>query len=250
MTSLKKFVLLAVLGGMATLLTVRSITTLVRVRAQNAGGPPTVSAQPAKPTNASTASAAKPTKVTYVPIPAGDYRMDVAHTVIGFSIMHNELALVRGRFKDFSGTIKYDDKDVTKSSVEFTAKVTSIDTGHEGRDRHLRTADFFEVEKFPEMTFKSTSVERKGKSYIMDGVLTLKGVTKPVSLPFTLTGAIKDGRGNTRIGVAAQTKIDRRDFGITWGSPLPTGGFNLGHDVMIDLHLEALQPPPAAKPAN
>ena len=190
----------------------------------------------------------KPAKPAYLPIPAGDYRMDVAHSVIGFAILHNELALVRGRFKDFTGTIHYDDKDVTKSSVEFTAKVTSIDTGVEGRDRHLRTADFFEVEKFPEMTFKSTRVERKGKSLLLYGDLTIKGVTRPVTLPFTLTGAIKDGRGNTRIGIAAQTKIDRRDFGITWGHALAAGGFDVAHDVTIDLQLEALQPAP--KPAG
>jgi polyisoprenoid-binding protein YceI len=193
-------------------------------------------------------NAAKPAKPAYLPIPAGDYRMDVAHSVIGFAILHNELALVKGRFKDFTGTIHYDDKDITKSSVEFNAKVTSIDTGVEGRDRHLRTADFFEVEKFPEMTFKSTKVERKGKSLLLYGDLTIKGVTKPVTLPFTLTGAIKDGRGNTRIGIAAQTKVDRRDFGITWGHALAGGGFDVAHDVMIDLQLEALQPAP--KPAG
>lgn len=194
---------------------------------------------------------AKPTKPTYLPIPAGDYRMDVAHSTIGFSIRHNELALVSGRFKDFSGTIKYDDKDVTKSSVDFKAKVESIDTGVEGRDKHLRTADFFEVEKFPEMTFKSTRVERKDKNLFLHGDLTLKGVTKPVTLPFTLTGAIKDGRGNTRIGIAAQTKIDRRDFGITWGRALPGGGFDLAHEVLIDLQLEAIlpAPKPAASPS-
>ncbi|MGQ0761000.1 MAG: YceI family protein [Acidobacteriota bacterium] len=192
-------------------------------------------------------TAAKPTKPTYLPIPGGDYRMDVAHSTIGFSIRHNELALVSGRFKDFTGTISYDDKDATKSSVEFKAKVESIDTGVEARDRHLRTADFFEVEKFPEMTFKSTRVERKGKNLLLHGDLTLKGITKPVTLPFTLTGAIKDGRGNTRIGIAAQTKIDRRDFGITWGRALPGGGFDVAHDVMIDLQLEAIQPAP--KPA-
>jgi polyisoprenoid-binding protein YceI len=247
MTSLKKLVLLAALGCMAMLLTVRSITTLERVKAQNAGSSTT--APPARPQNSNSSAPAKPTKVSYLPIPAGDYRLDVAHSDIGFSILHNELALVRGRFKDFTGTIKYSDTDVTKSSVEFTAKVTSIDTGHEGRDRHLRTADFFEVEKFPEMTFKSTRVERKGKSYVLHGDLTLKGVTKPVALPFTMTGAIKDGRGNTRIGIAAQTKIDRRDFGITWGSPLPTGGVNVANEVLIDLQLEAMQPPPP-KPAN
>lgn len=191
---------------------------------------------------------AKPAKVNYLPIPDGDYKIDQAHTVIGFSIRHNEISLVSGRFKDFSGAIHYDAKDVTKSSVEFTAKVTSIDTGVEGRDKHLRSADFFEVEKYPEMTFKSTSIARKGKAYILTGELTLKGVTKQISLPFTITGAIKDGRGNTRMGIAAQTTIDRRDYGITWGHGLPGGGFDVAHNVTIDLQLEALQPPP--KPAG
>jgi polyisoprenoid-binding protein YceI len=193
--------------------------------------------------------AAKPTKVSYLPVPAGDYSIDRNHSIIGFTIKHNELTLVAGRFKDFTGTIHFDDKDASKSSVEFKAKVESIDTGVEARDKHLRTADFFEVAKYPEMTFKTTKVERKGKQgYILTGDLTLKGVTKQVVLPFTITGAIKDGRGNTRIGIAAQTKIDRRDYGIVWGHALPGGGFDVAHDVTIDLHLEALQPAP--KPAG
>jgi len=137
---------------------------------------------------------------------------------------------------------------MTKSSVEFTARIESIDTGVEGRDKHLRTPDFFDAAQFPEMTFKSARVEQKGKSYVLHGDLTIKGVTKQVGLPFTLTGAIKDGRGNTRIGIAAQTKIDRRDFGITWGHALPGGGFDVAHDVLIDLQMEAFQPAP--KPAN
>ena len=201
--------------------------------------------------NAETAQdskAAKPVKVSYVPIPAGEYTIDRNHSIIGFTIKHNELTLVGGRFKDFTGKIHYDDKDPSKSSVEFNAKVESIDTGVEGRDRHLRTADFFEVAKYPEMTFKSTKVERKGKAYVLTGDLTLKGVTRQVMLPFTITGAIKDGRGNTRIGIAAQTKLDRRDYGITWGHALPGGGFDVAHDVTIDLHLEAQQPAP--KPAS
>ena len=192
--------------------------------------------------------AAKPAKVSYIPIPAGDYNIDRSHTVIGFSIRHNEITLVSGRFKDFTGMIHYDPKDVTKSSVEFKAKVESIDTGVEARDKHLRTADFFEVEKYPEMTFKSTSVVRKGKGYILNGDLTLKGATKQISLPFTITGAIKDARGNTRMGIAAQTTIDRRDYGITWGHALPGGGFDVAHDVTINLQLEAIQPAP--KPAG
>jgi polyisoprenoid-binding protein YceI len=228
---MRKFVLIAALAGLALLAIVHRAVNIREAKAQ-----------------AQANTAAKPAKVNYLPIPGGDYRMDVAHSVIGFSIRHNELALVRGRFKDFSGTIHFDDKDMTKSSVEFKAKVESIDTGVEARDRHLRTGDFFDVAKFPEMIFQSTRVERKGKSYFLHGDLTIKGVTKPVTLPFTITGAIKDGRGNTRIGISAQTKVDRRDFGITWGHALAGGGFDVAHDVMIELQLEALQPPP--KPAG
>src|SRR3712207_717493 len=173
------------------------------------------------------------TKVAYVPIPAGEYKIDPAHSVIGFAVRHMEIAWVEGRFKDFEGTIRYDDKDVTKSSVEFTAKVTSIDTGVEGRDKHLRTADFFEVEKYPTMTFKSTRVERKGKDgYVLHGDLTLKGVTKPVQLPFTVAGAVKDQRGNTRFGVEASTKINRRDFQINYGNAF-AGGLDIGNEATV-----------------
>ncbi|MEO8436415.1 MAG: YceI family protein [Pyrinomonadaceae bacterium] len=190
----------------------------------------------------------KPVKVSYVAIPGGEYKMDTAHSTIGFSIRHNEINWVSGRFKDFAGMIRHDDKDVTKSSVEFTAKVESIDTGVTARDNHLRTADFFEVAKFPEMTFKSTRIERKGKDrYVLHGDLTLKGVTKPVAIPFTIVGAIKDGRGNTRFGVEGNTTIDRRDYGITWGHALAAGGFDVGNDVTISLHLEVMKPAP--KPA-
>ncbi|HEX8474924.1 MAG TPA: YceI family protein [Pyrinomonadaceae bacterium] len=188
-------------------------------------------------------------KVSYVPVPGGDYKIDAAHSTIGFAIRHYEINWVSGRFKDFSGTIHYNEQDVTKSSVEFTAKVESIDTGVAPRDNHLRTADFFEVAKYPEMTFKSTRVERKGKDrYVLHGDFTLKGVTKQVALPFTVTGAIKDPRGNTRFGISAQTKIDRRDYGITWGKALEGGGLDLGNEVTIDLQLEAVKPAP--KPAG
>jgi polyisoprenoid-binding protein YceI len=227
MRRFNKFALIAGLAGLTMLPLVRNASNMPEANA------------------AQDKAAVKP---AYLPIPGGDYRIDVAHSVIGFSILHNELALVKGRFKDFTGTIHLDDKDMTKSSVEFTAKVESIDTGVEARDKHLRTADFFDAAQFAEMTFKSTRVEQKGKSYALYGDLTIKGVTKPVTLPFTLTGAIKDPRGNTRIGVAAQTKIDRRDFGITWGHALATGGFDVAHEVLIDLQMEALQPAP--KPAG
>ena len=189
------------------------------------------------------------TKVAYAPIPAGEYKVDPAHSTIGFAVRHYEINWVDGRFKDFEGTIRYDDKDVTKSSVEFIAKATSIDTGVEARDKHLRTADFFEVEKYPTLSFKSTRVERKGNdSYVLHGDLTMKGVTKPVQLPFRVAGAIKDPRGSTRFGVEAQTKVNRRDFGINFGGPMAGGGLSIGDEVNITLNLEVVQPAP--KPAG
>ena len=186
-------------------------------------------------------------QVAFEPIPTGDYRVDTGHSVIGFSIKHFELSFVRGRFKEFTSTIHYDAADVTKSTVEFTAKVESIDTGVAGRDNHLRTADFFDVAKFPEMTFKSTKVEKKGNGYTMHGDLTLKGVMKQISFPFNVSGAIKDNRGNVRFGVAAETKINRRDYGITWGAKMANGGLNVADEVIIDLQLEAVK---AAAPAT
>ena len=192
---------------------------------------------------------AQATKVNYVPITGGEYKIDPAHSIIGFAIRHYEINWVEGRFKDFNGVIRFDESDVTKSTVEFTAKVESIDTGVAQRDQHLRTADFFDVAKFPEMTFKSTKVERKGKdSYVLTGDFTLKGVTKQVAIPFTITGAIKDSRGSMRFGIEAQTKINRQDYGITWGKPMEGGGLDVGNEVTIKFHLEALKaaPKPAA----
>ncbi|MFL6253816.1 MAG: YceI family protein [Pyrinomonadaceae bacterium] len=192
---------------------------------------------------------AREAKVAYAPIPAGDYKIDPAHSIIGFAVRHLEINWVEGRFKDFEGTIHYDDKDVSKSTVEFSAKVESIDTGVAPRDKHLRTADFFEVEKYPTLSFKSTRVERKGKdAYVLNGDLTMKGVTKPVQLPFKITGAVKDPWGNTRFGIEAQTRINRRDFGINYGTAFAGGGLDVGNEITINLQLEALQPAP--KPAG
>ncbi|HKO43759.1 MAG TPA: YceI family protein [Pyrinomonadaceae bacterium] len=188
---------------------------------------------------------AQTTQVKFAPIPAGEYRIDTAHSVIAFAIKHNEIALVRGRFREFSGKINYNDTDITKSSVEVTAKVESINTGVDRRDAHLRTADFFDAATYPELTFKSTHVEKKGNNqYVLHGDLTLRGITKPVAIPFTIAGAIKDGQGNTRFGVAGQTTINRRDFGFTWGKTMENGGLDVGNEVMIDLQLEAVKPAP------
>ncbi len=169
----------------------------------------------------------------------GSYDIDPKHSHIGFRVVHMGLAEVPGAFRDFSGSIVYDGKDVSKSAVNFTAKITSVDTGVAPRDNHLRNADFFEVEKYPEMTFKSTKVEKKGDKWEVTGDFTLKGVTKQITIPFTINGMIKDQKGNVKMGVSAQTAINRQDYGVKYGNKLPDGTLALSDTVKIDLQLEA-----------
>jgi len=169
----------------------------------------------------------------------GSYEIDAKHSYIGFRVTHMGLAEVPGAFRDFSGTINYDAKDIAKSSVNFTAKVTSVDTGVAPRDTHLRSKDFFEVETFPDMSFKSTKVEKKDANWLVTGDFTLKGVTKQVTIPFTVNGVIKDGQGNTKMGISASTTINRQDYGVKYGNKLPDGTLALSDMVKIDLQLEA-----------
>ena len=168
----------------------------------------------------------------------GSYSLDANHSYIGFRIMHMGLAEVPGRFKDLSGTINYDGADMTKYSVNFTAKVTSVDTGVERRDNHLRNKDFFEVETYPEMSFKSTKIEKKGANLLVTGDFTLKGVTKQVTIPFTINGMNKDDKG-VKMGISALTTINRQDYNVKWGNKLPNGTLALSDTVKIDLQLEA-----------
>jgi polyisoprenoid-binding protein YceI len=179
---------------------------------------------------------------------SGAYNFDKAHSSIGFRVKHMGLVDVPGYFRDFTGTVNYDAKDVTKSSVQFTAKMTSVDTGVAARDNHLRTKDFFEVETYPEMTFKSTKIEKKGKGWMMTGDLTMKGVTKSISFPFNVVGFVKDARsGAIRMGATAETVINRRDFGVNYGGNLPNGSPMLSDNITVVLNIEANLP--AAKPA-
>lgn len=171
---------------------------------------------------------------------SGAYSFDKAHSFIGFKVRHMGLIEVPGFFRDFTGEVNYDAKDVTKSTVTFTAKMTSVDTGVAGRDAHLRRADFFEVDKFPEMTFKSTSVSKKGKTWIVNGDLTMKGVTKPVSIPFEISGYLPGGeRSGPKIGITGETTINRRDFGVNYGNNLPSGIPAIGDEVKVVLQIEA-----------
>ena len=181
----------------------------------------------------------------------GTYSFDKAHSFIGFKVKHMGLVEVPGFFRDFNGTVNFDAADPSKSSVEFKAMMTSVDTGVAGRDGHLRKADFFEVEKYPEMTFKSTSVAKKGNGWIVEGDLTMKGVTKSVSIPFEVTGFVPGGeRTGAKIGIAGETKINRRDFGVNYGSNLPSGVPQIADEVKVILQIEAGKARPAAPAAE
>lgn len=181
----------------------------------------------------------------------GIYNFDKAHSFIGFKIKHNGLIEVPGFFRDFVGTVNYDAKDVSKSSVEFTAKATSVDTGVAPRDNHLRTKDFFEVETYPDITFKSTKVEQKGKNWMITGDFTMKGVTKSITFPFNITGFNPaTERGAARMGITAETKINRRDYNINYGTTVPGAIVGVADDVTVVLQIEApmKRDAPAAAP--
>lgn len=182
---------------------------------------------------------------------SGAYNFDKAHSFIGFKVKHMGLIEVPGFFRDFTGSVNFDSKDVTKSSVEFKAMVTSVDTGVAGRDAHLRRADFFEVEKYPELTFKSTRVEKKGKAWVVTGDLTMKGVTKSVSIPFDIAGWVPaTERSTTRMGITGETTINRRDFGVNYGSTMANGVAQIGDEVKVVLQIEATRPRPEAPKAE
>ena len=171
---------------------------------------------------------------------SGTYNFDKAHSFIGFKVRHMGLVDVPGFFRDFTGTVNFDNKDITKSTVEFTAKATSVDTGVAGRDNHLRTKDFFEVEKFSDITFKSTKVTKKGKGYMLTGDFTMKGVTKSITFPFEIAGWLPaDEKSGGKMGIAAETTINRRDYGVNYGTNLPSGIAALSDDIKIVLQIEA-----------
>jgi polyisoprenoid-binding protein YceI len=173
---------------------------------------------------------------------ADTYAIDPAHSSIGFSVRHLIINNIPGRFKEYNGTISYEAADITKSSVQFTAKVASIDTEVQQRDDHLRSADFFEVAKYPEMTFKSTRIEKKGKdSFVAHGAFTLKGVSKEIAIPFKVFGPINAPGGKVRIGVEAALTINRQDYGVTYSRTLEGGGLVISNDVNIQLNLEAVK---------
>ncbi len=181
-----------------------------------------------------------------LPASAETYTIDAGHSEVGFKIRHL-VSNVRGRFNNFSGTINMDPKNIQASSVELRIKADSIDTNQADRDKHLRAEDFFFVEKYPEITFKSDSVKPAGKDkYNVTGTLTLRGVSKKVTLPVTFTGEVKDPWGNTKAGFETATTLNRKDYGIVWNKAVDNGGVILGDDVQIEINLETQKQAPKA----
>jgi polyisoprenoid-binding protein YceI len=169
----------------------------------------------------------------------GTYDIDVSHTRLGFAVRHMAVSKVRGEFKDFSGTLELAENPVD-SKISVTIQAVSVNTNDENRDNHLRTNDFFDVENHPTWTFTSTAIRPKSATeWDVDGDLTIRGITKQVTLDATLEGAVKDPYGNLRVGFSASTSIDRENFDVSFNGVLEAGGVIVSKKVDIDLEVEA-----------
>ena len=170
------------------------------------------------------------------------WQIDSAHSRVQFSVRHMMISTVRGRFNTFSGTVEFDEDNPTSSSVDVVIDVASIDTREQQRDDHLRSPDFFDAANFPDMTFKSKRIEQTGeKSGRMIGDLTIKDITKEVTLDVEYAGQAKSPWGTTSAGFAASGSIDRKDFGLNWNQVLETGGILVGDAIKIDIEVELIK---------
>jgi len=173
--------------------------------------------------------------------PAGTYDLDVSHSHVGFTVRHLVVARTRGRFGEFSGSVVIGD-DPLDSSVEVEIDLASVDTRDDQRDSHLRSADFFDVEQYPTMSYRSTAVAPGPNGrWTVDGELTIHGVTRPVALDVRFEGGIVDPWGNVRAAFSAGTEIDREAFGLTYNQVLEGGGVLVGKKVSIEIEAEAVQ---------
>ncbi|HEX4202893.1 MAG TPA: YceI family protein [Ktedonobacteraceae bacterium] len=167
------------------------------------------------------------------------WQIDTVHSNVGFSVKHMVISTVRGQFKVIGGTVDLNVDDPTKSTIEAEAEASSVDTRDDGRDNHLRSADFFEVEKYPKLTFKSTNIDSLGgNDYNITGDLTLHGVTKPVTFKGEYSGVITDPYGLPRAGITAEGKISRKEYGLAFSAAMANGGAIVGDEVKISLDVE------------
>jgi polyisoprenoid-binding protein YceI len=179
---------------------------------------------------------------------ASTWEMDPSHSAVEFSVRHMMVSTVKGQFEKVQGTVELDDKDVSKSVVQVTVDLASVNTHEPKRDGHLKSPDFFDVAKYPTATFKSTKVEKAGKNKLkVTGQLDLHGVSKPVVLEVrSLTDAFKTPFGTTVRGVNATAKLDRKDFGIGWNKVLDNGGVVVGNEVTLEINAELIEKAAAA----
>ena len=182
------------------------------------------------------------TELGMVRVPAGTWRADRDHTSVAFEVKHLMIATVRGRFSEFEGTLEAAEDDPSNSRAWGTVNVASIDTGNPDRDAHLRSPDFFDVERYPQMTFETTSIRHiEGGHYRVAGDLTIKDRTREVEVDATVEGAAEDPWGNERVGVSIRGVIDRTDFGLTWQRTLESGGLMVGEDVNVLIDVSAVR---------
>lgn len=170
------------------------------------------------------------------------WTIDPSHSEVGFKVKHLMITNVKGYFKDYNAVVTTVNEEFDTPTVEFTAKTTSVDTANEQRDQHLRSADFFDSENYPEIKFVSTGYEKEGNdSWKLKGDLTIKGITKPVLLDVEFVGKMKDPWGNIKVGFTVNGKINRKDWGLNWNAALETGGVLVSDEVKIVAEIQLLE---------
>ncbi|CAA9406025.1 MAG: Protein yceI precursor [uncultured Nocardioides sp.] len=181
------------------------------------------------------------TPTTVLDTLTGDYTIDPAHSRLGFVARHAMVTKVRGTFTGFEGTAHIDTENPAASKVDLSISVASIDTANGDRDGHLRSADFFDAETYPSITFTSTAVERDGDDWNVTGDLTIRDTTKPVTVVFEQTGSARDPFGNVRVGFEGETTINRKDWGLTWNAALETGGVLVSEKIKLEFDVSAIR---------
>lgn len=180
--------------------------------------------------------------ISLVTFAQDNWKVDPSHSKVGFSVSHLVISEVEGSFKTFDGSFENSGSDFSNAKINFSVDVSSIDTDNDQRDGHLKSEDFFYAEKYPKMTFESTSFKKKGKdTYELKGKLTMRGVTKTVTFDVKYGGQAVDGYGNTRVGFTATTTLNRMDFGIAWNAKTEQGTWTVGEDVDVTLKLEFIK---------
>lgn len=173
------------------------------------------------------------------PAGAALYEIDKSHSSIGFTVSHLMVSTVRGEFFDYTGTINWDPNDPTATTAETSIQAASINTNEPDRDKHLIGGEFFDVGNHPNIIFKSKSVRREGSLYLLTGDLTIRGITKEITLPAAINGPVKSPFGKNVIGLTGQTTINRQDFGVSWNKSMDQGGVVVGDEVTLEINLEA-----------